>query len=107
MNQNDINLAPLDDEQSPGDSEHFPDTEQPVTDASIRTVVCTGYLTKFRRISLRFLLAIYIIMVLVFGYWYWARPVRVNQFNHAENAWRELAEVFHVPLPEDVRWQGG
>jgi hypothetical protein len=105
MNQNDFNIAPLDDEQNPVDSEHFPDAEHPVTDPGIGTIASMGYLTKIKRILVRFLLAIYIIMVLFFGYWYWARPVRADQFNHAENAWRELAEVFHVPLPDDVRWQ--
>jgi hypothetical protein len=50
------------------------------------------------------LLGIYLAGVLCFGYWYWMRPVRADQFKDAQMKWRETALIFGVPVPKDERW---
>ncbi len=52
----------------------------------------------------RVLIAIYLIGVITFGYWYWMRPVRADQFRDALTKWREIAVDSDVPVPKDERW---
>ena len=59
---------------------------------------------SFVRVIANLLIAIYLIGVLCFGYWYWMRPVRADQFKNAQIKWREMAFVFMVPIPKDERW---
>lgn len=56
------------------------------------------------RVIANLLIAVYLIGVVCFGYWYWMRPVRADQFTNAQIKWRETAIVFMVPVPKDERW---
>jgi hypothetical protein len=51
------------------------------------------------------LIVIYLVLMLVSGYWYWSRPVRADQFGNAYTWWRGVAEVYHFPVPSDETWQ--
>ncbi len=51
------------------------------------------------------LIIIYMVLVLLSGYWYWSRPVRADQFNNAYRWWIGIADVYEFPVPEDERWQ--
>lgn len=51
------------------------------------------------------LIVIYLVLVLVSGYWYWSRPIRADQFNNAYTWWLGVAEVYNVPVPSDETWQ--
>ncbi len=62
------------------------------------------FLRRLKRFAIRALIAIYLLGVLSFGYWYWMRPVRADQFRTAHRKWNEIAHVFGVPVPKDERW---
>ena len=51
------------------------------------------------------LIVIYLVLMLVSGYWYWSRPVRADQFSNAYTWWRGVAEVYRFPVPSDETWQ--
>jgi hypothetical protein len=55
-------------------------------------------------VVIRFLLLLYFLSIPMLGYWYWMRPVRVDQFKNAQEKWRAIAQIFHVPVPKDERW---
>lgn len=61
---------------------------------------------RFKRALIRVLFVVYLIGVVAFGYWYWARPVRADQIKGAHRIWHGIAEVFGVPVPKDERWGG-
>lgn len=64
-----------------------------------------NYPTVIRKSFIKLLLLIYVITVLCFGYWYWMRPVRADQFKSAIERWQSYAAVYDVPYPKDERWQ--
>lgn len=51
------------------------------------------------------LIIIYMVLVLLSGYWYWLRPVRADQFNNACRWWIGVADVYEFPVPNDQMWQ--
>ena len=51
------------------------------------------------------LLAGYLLLVLLSGYWYWIRPVRGDQFKNAVTWWTGIALVYDFPVPLDERWE--
>ncbi len=57
-----------------------------------------------KRSFIRLLLLVYLVMVVAFGYWYWMRPIRATQLEKQHNKWREIGEVFKVPIPSDETW---
>lgn len=59
---------------------------------------------QFRRILVRGLIATYLILVILLGYWYWLRPVRVDQISRAYAKWHSLADIYKIPTPVDERW---
>ncbi len=61
---------------------------------------------RVRRVFVRVFYVIYLIGVLAFGYWYWTRPVRADQFRSAHRMWYGIAESVGIPVPEDERWGG-
>ena len=50
------------------------------------------------------LVVIYIVAIIISGWWYFARPVRAEQFNNAYEWWSSLAEVYDIPVPKDERY---
>ncbi len=69
-----------------------------------RKVKKPGKSLGVKNISVRIILAIYIVCVLGFTYWYWMRPVRAEQVTEAQEKWRGYAEVFDIPIPTDERY---
>ncbi|HDS30873.1 MAG TPA: hypothetical protein ENN67_07525 [Firmicutes bacterium] len=61
---------------------------------------------RIRRILARILFIVYIVGILAFGYWYYSRPVRPDQFRNAHRVWYSLLDEFGVPVPKDERWGG-
>lgn len=59
---------------------------------------------SLQRIFIRFVILVYILCVIGCTYWYWMRPVRVDQFAEAQETWRGYAEVFNVASPDDERY---
>ena len=59
---------------------------------------------RFNRALIRVLFVVYLIGVVAFGYWYWARPVRADQVKSAHRIWHGIVEEFGVPVPKDERW---
>lgn len=59
---------------------------------------------RFKRVIVRVLFVIYLLGVVAFGYWYWARPVRADQFVNAHRIWHGIAETVGIPVPRDERW---
>ena len=62
-------------------------------------------LKQARNFIFRILVVIYIVMVLVSGYWYWMRPIRRPQFHYAYTWWSEIAKDYGLPLPSDEMYE--
>ncbi len=58
----------------------------------------------FIKNTIRLLIALYIVIVLAFGFWYWIRPVREVQITHAYETWYEIAVIYNIPLPKAETW---
>ena len=69
-----------------------------------RLAICPEVGIRLRPILVRFLILLYSVLVVAFGYWYWMRPVRVDQFKDAQEKWRAIAAIYHIPIPKDERW---
>lgn len=59
---------------------------------------------RFGSLIIKLLLILYLISIPMLAYWYWMRPVRVDQFKDAQTKWRAIAQQFHLPVPKDERW---
>lgn len=59
---------------------------------------------KSKNLFANLLVVIYIVLVILSGYWYMARPVRAEQFYNAVTWWNDLASELSIPVPEDEQW---
>jgi hypothetical protein len=106
-NQNDINSSGMEDHDGVKIPVAAPETPHAaktssVSDKPLPEVTLANI--RFRPLFVRFLLILYFVTVIAFGYWYWMRPVRADQFKDAHEKWRAVAKIFHVPVPKDERW---
>lgn len=85
------------------DAEQKASAELPVAPVT-REAVKADFRPRWKAVLIRILLLLYLAWVPVAGYWYWIRPVRVDQFRDAHEKWRAIAQIFHVPVPRDERW---
>ena len=82
-----------------------PDVPETVPEIISETIPEVPAVTiRIKPIIIRLLLLTYLLTALAFGYWYWMRPVRSDQFKDAHEKWRSIATIFHVPVPKDERW---
>lgn len=58
---------------------------------------------RLKRLIVRVLISVYILAAVGLAAWYWMRPVRAEQFTQAQEEWRGIAQVYHIPIPEDNR----
>jgi len=59
---------------------------------------------RIKPVIIRLLLLVYLVCIVCLGYWYWMRPVRADQFKSAQEKWRAIAQIYHIPVPKDERW---
>jgi hypothetical protein len=110
MDRTDENTMPPDDASGP---EMISEPEEETVEAvaarplaSRRRRMPSRWLGHVRRILVRIFFVIYVIGVLAFGYWYWTRPVRADQYRNALIVWDGLLDSFGLPVPKDERWGG-
>ncbi len=65
-----------------------------------------GALSRVRRVIFTVLMVCYMLAILVSGYWYWAKPVRSDQFVSAYTWWTAIGKIYDLPFPRDERWGG-
>jgi len=74
-------------------------------DVSMRRPRRKGGLSHARSLLFRLIVIIYLIAIMVSGYWYWMRPIRRAHVHNAYNWWSELAELYSMPLPSSEKWE--
>jgi len=69
-----------------------------------RKKLSKGTASRFRSFIFRILIILYMLGILTSGYWFWARPVRDEQFHNAYTWWTGIAGVYGLPVPSADRW---
>lgn len=78
--------------------------EPPEPPECVRSKPRKGLFSRIRNFIFGVLVAVYLLTVIISGYWYWSRPVRKDQIDNAYEWWTAIAEVYHIPVPKDERW---
>jgi magnesium-transporting ATPase (P-type) len=55
--------------------------------------------------TFRFLIVLYVVLVMAFGYWYLSRPVRASQLSGAYQWWMAIGKTYHAPEPKNEQWE--
>ena len=86
-------------------SDELPSSEESTEESGVIVTRSKRKRCRFRSFIFSLLIFVYLLTSLAFGYWYWARPVRAEQITSGYEWWSEIAEIYGVPHPKDVRWE--